>query len=105
MGIDVGMGVRISGLQSRPEWNGRLATVIGAERSSEDGTPRFPVLIDGDNVEVAQCRDGVLLKASCLTLLPREMLDLLLEAKADVNDSNQITGNDTVLHEAARTGD
>mmetsp|Transcript_110789 Transcript_110789/g.213392 ORF Transcript_110789/g.213392 Transcript_110789/m.213392 type:complete len:511 (-) Transcript_110789:395-1927(-) len=101
--IERGMGVRISGLQKKPELNGRLGAVIGQARPSADRTSpeRFPVLIEGDGAG-----DGTLLKADNINLLKEEILDLLLEARADVNLGNQIVGEQrTVLHEAARSGD
>lgn len=107
--IDRGYGVRIHGLQKRPEWNDCVASVFGplsmsteekGYPSSASGTGRWPVLMDGEASE------GVLLKEDNLKLLGNEMLDLLLESGADVNLGNQVMGETrTLLHEAARAGD
>lgn len=98
--LDVGSGVRVHGLQTRPEWNGRLGAVLGPAGIAADGSaPRQPVLLEGAS-------DGVLLKRESLERLGDEVLDLLLEARADVNLGNRVWGEDvTVLHEAARKGD
>jgi len=101
--LEVGSGVRVARLQSRPEWNGRLGSVFGPQASQADGKARrWPVLLEGDDVTT----EGILLKADNLETLADETLDLLLEARADVNLGNHVTGESfTVLHEAARTGD
>jgi len=104
-----GSGVRIHSLQKRPELNGRLASVFGPQTQGADaaaypsgggGAGRWPVLPDGEASE------GLLLKEDNLTPLSNEIVDLLLEARADVNLGNQIVGEmRTPLHEAARVGD
>mmetsp|Transcript_56889 Transcript_56889/g.144262 ORF Transcript_56889/g.144262 Transcript_56889/m.144262 type:complete len:522 (+) Transcript_56889:102-1667(+) len=99
--LEVGSGVRVVGLQKRPEWNGRLGSIVGPACASADGSGhRWPVLIDG--VE----SDGVLLKEDNLTMVADDVLDALLDAKADVNKGNFVCGVErTVLHEAAVSGD
>lgn len=105
--LDVGTGVRIAGLQKRPEWNGRLGSIFGPQAASNaEGPGRWPVLLEDTTGAEAAATDGVLLKAENLQQLPEETLDLLLEARADVNLGNRVTGETfTVLHEAARIGD
>jgi len=100
--LEVGCGVKVTGLQKKPEWNGRLGSVVGPKSASDAGTEeRWPVLLEGEDSP-----DGVLLKADNLTRLPEESLDLLLEARADVNLGNTQWGEGrTVLHEAAHLGD
>lgn len=96
--LERGTGVRISGLQKKPEWNGRLGAVFGVQASGESGG-RWPVLLENE-------AEGVLLKEDNLQTLEGEMVDLLLEAKADVNSGSQVMGETrTLLHEAARVGD
>lgn len=99
--LEVGSGIQVVGLQKKPEWNGRLGAIIGPEVKSSDGSaPRWPVLLEGEASE------GVLLKDENLQMLPDETLDLLLNARADVNLGNHINGETcTLLHGAARLGD
>jgi ankyrin repeat protein len=100
LGLEEGSGVRIDGLQKKPEWNKRIGSVIGPS-SGDSG--RWPVVVDLEDGEMA---DGVLLKEDNLECLGVEMVDLLLEAKADVNLSSHVSGeNRTILHEVARVGD
>lgn len=99
--IDTGCGVRVAGLQNRAEWNGRLGAVLGppAAADGNEDNMRCPVLLQG-------LAKGVLLKVSNLELVHEEALDMLLDAKADVNAGNHSIGESmTVLHEAARRGD
>lgn len=107
--LQPGSGVRIHGLQKRPELNNRLASVFGPQAAAADGAGypeggggagRWPVLPEGEASE------GLLLKEDNLTPLSDEIVDLLIEARADVNLGNQIVGEmRTPLHEAARVGD
>lgn len=96
--LEVGAGVRVDGLQKRPEWNGRLGTILAPEPSMAQGD-RWPVLIEGNP-------DGVLLKSENLTRQTVEALELLLEARADVNlGSLQWSKSHTSVHEAATLKD
>lgn len=99
--LEAGGGVKVQGLQNRPAWNDRFASLIGPRLAREDGgEPRWPVLIEGE------AGDGVLLKEANLRHVTDEALDLLLAARADVNVGSRSRGETrTVLHEAARTGD
>jgi len=98
-GLEVGAGVRVHGLKSRPEWNQLMGSVIGPSASSETGIVRWPVLLEGRE-------EGVLLKAENLSRVFEESLDLLLEARADVNMGNlQWPQGHTMLHEVANVGD
>lgn len=97
--FQTGTGIRVTGLVKRPEWNGRLGSVLGMPVASDAGMERYPVLLEGSD-------DGVALKAENLSLVGKETLEVLLEAGADVNLSNlQWPEGHTVLHEAARMGD
>lgn len=109
--LDQGSGVRVNGLQKRPDWNDCLGSIIGsqAEGTGAAGYPggagegRWPVLLESD---ASPASEGVLLKESNLKRLGDEMIDFLLTARADVSLGNQILGETrTVLHEAARLGD
>jgi len=92
--VEAGYGVRVSGLQSKAELNGRLASIIG-----DTNGERWPVLLE-DNPE------PVLLKTANLQPLALEMAELLLEAKSDVNLGNRNFGESRgVLHEVAMQGD
>mmetsp|Transcript_36067 Transcript_36067/g.57671 ORF Transcript_36067/g.57671 Transcript_36067/m.57671 type:complete len:535 (-) Transcript_36067:57-1661(-) len=100
MTIEAGSGVRIDGLQKRPEWNKRVGCVL---LPAEPSSGRWPVLVDLEEGEMAE---GVLLKEDNLQHLGVEMIDLLLEAKADVNASSHVGGEShTLLHDVAKTGD
>eukprot|EP00401_Gymnodinium_catenatum_P028588 CAMPEP_0117497066 /NCGR_PEP_ID=MMETSP0784-20121206/20984_1 /TAXON_ID=39447 /ORGANISM="" /LENGTH=451 /DNA_ID=CAMNT_0005292063 /DNA_START=163 /DNA_END=1518 /DNA_ORIENTATION=- len=96
-----GCGVKVVGLEKRPDLNGRLGAIIGPQGDSDDGKPpRWPVVLEGDQ------SDGMLLKEENLERLPEETLDTLLEARADVNLGNHLMGETrTVLHEAVRFRD
>jgi len=99
--LELGRGIRIRGLARKTEWNGQLGVIIGGAIPSAEGNgQRWPVLRD-------QAEDaGVLLKPENLEVLADETLDLLLEARADVNLGSHITGVErTVLHMAAHEGD
>lgn len=99
MDFEAGVGVRVDGLQKKPEWNGKLGSIIESKPSGDSGLPRWPVLLDGEE-------QPSLLKADNLRLLPEEILDLLLEAGADPNLGNGDWGEGrTLLHEAALAGD
>lgn len=108
-GLECGSGVRVYGLQKRPDWNGRLGSVFGLQvqgaagySAGDSGGGRWPVLLDSDEAS----KEGVLLKEDNLERLSDEMVDLLLDARADLNLGNQVVGETiTPLHEAARLGD
>lgn len=101
--LEPGSGVRIDGLQKRPEWNSRIGSVLGEGAKDSTGSTRWPVVIDLAEGEMSE---GVLLKQDNLQRLGTEMIDLLLEAKADVNLTNYTWGEGrTMLHEVARGGD
>jgi len=99
--LEEGCGIKVVGLEKRADLNGQLGAVIGPEGHTDDGKPsRWPVLLDSDQ------GDGMLLKEANLQRLPEETLDILLEARADVNQGNQSMGETrTVLHEAVRLRD
>jgi len=98
--LEPGGGVRLQGLQNRPEWNGRFGTLVGPKIAKQGGELRWPVLIEG------QASDPILLKEANLLLVADETVDLLLGARADVNLGSNTHGESrTILHEAARTGD
>jgi ankyrin repeat protein len=98
--IEVGCGVRVNGLQKKPQWNGTIGSVLGPVAGGTSGA-RWPVLISGEEVA-----DGVLLKEENLQRLADDIVNLLLEARADVNLGNQVMGESrTTLHEVARLGD
>jgi ankyrin repeat protein len=95
--LEAGSGVRVHGLKAKPEWTGRLGGIVGEQ--NEAG--RWPVCIEGSDAS-----DGVLLKDENLSLLADEAMNLLLEAGADVNRGNNLTGESrTLLHVAAHSGD
>lgn len=98
--MEVACGVRVDGLQSRAEWNGRLGSIIGPSvPSTERSVLRWPVLIEGN-------QEGVMMKAENLSRVHLETADSLLEARADVNLGNLQWGDGrTFLHEAAHMGD
>jgi len=99
--VEVGCGVKIINLEKKPQWNGRFGGVMDARVVKGGGTEvRWPVQVDGED---SAC---VLLKEQNLQRLPNETLQLLLEARADVNLGNVLIGPErTLLHEAARLGD
>eukprot|EP00929_Paragymnodinium_shiwhaense_P090562 TRINITY_DN50740_c0_g1_i1.p1 TRINITY_DN50740_c0_g1~~TRINITY_DN50740_c0_g1_i1.p1 ORF type:complete len:539 (-),score=149.58 TRINITY_DN50740_c0_g1_i1:124-1740(-) len=108
--LEVGSGVRVFGLKSRPTWNDRLGTVAGSYQGTDSSAStangsrtdgRWPILVD-----VPDCKEPVLLKADNLALATDETLNLLLEAGADVNLGSSVTGESrTLLHMAAFAGD
>lgn len=98
--IDTGYGVRAKGVQSKPEWNGCLGVALGPPTEISEHNALCPVVLQG----VETSSKGVLLKPSNLEILHEEALDLLLDAKADVNASNNSLGGRSVLHEASRLG-
>merc|ERR1712083_977824 len=76
--FEVGHGVKVCGIQKKPELNDCIGTIIGEEAKSHgEGPSRWPVLLDGEST------DGILLKAENLVQLADESLDVLLEARAD----------------------
>lgn len=96
--LEVACGVRVDGLQSRSEWNGRLGSILGPSVPTERSTVRWPVLLEGN-------QDGVMLKEENLSRVTLETLDSLLEARADVSLGNLQWGEGrTILHEAAHMG-
>lgn len=98
--LEAGGGVRILGLQARPELNGHLGAVIGPMSAGTGGPGRWPVQV------VNEAPEGVLLREDNLERLATETLVLLLQSRADVNLGNHAIGESmTVLHEAARLGD
>jgi ankyrin repeat protein len=98
---EAGSGIRVMGLAKKPEWNGRLGSIVGPARPSADGaSERWPVLMEGTDTE------AVLLKEDNLEIMPDEILETLLQAKADVNRGSFVSGTErTVLHEAALRND
>eukprot|EP00931_Biecheleriopsis_adriatica_P077782 TRINITY_DN51279_c0_g1_i1.p1 TRINITY_DN51279_c0_g1~~TRINITY_DN51279_c0_g1_i1.p1 ORF type:complete len:527 (+),score=113.64 TRINITY_DN51279_c0_g1_i1:189-1583(+) len=104
--IGMGCGVRLKELEKKPHWNGLIGTVLGAPAPCADDPTniRCPVLIAGTAEDIPA--EAVGLKLSSLELVPEEALDLLLHAKADVNDGNHVIGESkTLLHVAAKAGD
>ncbi|CAK9102541.1 Ankyrin repeat [Durusdinium trenchii] len=97
--LEVASGVRVEGLQSRPEWNGCYGSIIGPSATgSEYRVERWPVLIDGKE-------EGVMLKGENLSTVHLDTIDLLLKARADVNLGNLHWGEGrTLLHEVAHRG-
>ncbi|CAK0873766.1 unnamed protein product, partial [Prorocentrum cordatum] len=92
--VETGYGVRVSGLQSKAELNGRLASIIG-----DTNGERWPVLLEGGP-------EPLLLKTANLQPLALEMSQLLLDSKSDVNLGNRNFGESRgVLHEVALQGD
>lgn len=96
-----GSGVRVVGLEKRPDWNRKLGTIIDASAAMDGDASnmRYPVLLQGS-------QQGVLLKPANIEQLPEATLDALLAAGADVNAGSHVIGESrTVLHVAARLGD
>lgn len=98
--MDIGCGVRVIGVQSKPEWNDCLGVVLGPPTSISENNVLCPILLQRQT-----SFERVLPKPSNLVLLHDEALDLLLEAEADITASNNSLGGRTVLHEACRVGD
>lgn len=99
--IDVGYGVRVEGLLKKPEWNECLGSVIGelADLDGDENNMFYPVLLQNST-------KGVIIKPSNLQALGDLALDNLLQARADVNAGNFVTGETmTMLHLAAKSGD
>eukprot|EP00438_Fugacium_kawagutii_P000189 Skav205010 [mRNA] locus=scaffold2134:84430:88357:- [translate_table: standard] len=97
--LEVACGVRVHGLQSRAEWNGRLGSIIGPSApATERSALRWPVLLEGN-------QEGVMLKAENLSDVDLETVDQLLEAGADVHLGNlNWSEGRTFLHEAVHLG-
>eukprot|EP00931_Biecheleriopsis_adriatica_P086118 TRINITY_DN60841_c0_g1_i1.p1 TRINITY_DN60841_c0_g1~~TRINITY_DN60841_c0_g1_i1.p1 ORF type:complete len:531 (-),score=98.35 TRINITY_DN60841_c0_g1_i1:150-1742(-) len=107
--IGRGCGVRLQAVEGKPHWNGLLGTVLEdpAALDGEDGDDSDAeclVLIAGTAADSPS--QGVMLKLSNLELVIEDVLDLLLDASADVNDGNRRIGESmTWLHTAAKSGD
>merc|ERR1719506_665297 len=92
----MGSGVRIHGIKSRPERNGKFGAIIGP---FEEASGRWPVLVEEGPPE------GVLLKPDNISPVFSDSVDFLLGAGADVNLGNHKLGLDhSMLHQAACTG-
>jgi len=97
-----GIGVRIKGMVRCPERNGKLGAIVGPLEVDEDDPDCgwYPVLVEDGPPE------GILLKPEKLDTVFDEAVDLLLDARADVNLGNRKIGMDSsMLHWATHSGD
>jgi len=100
-----GLGVRSVGIFSDLELNGSFGCISGPFVQCSDAVPRWPVCWDVDAQDSRPLSDR-LLEENKLHHTIEAAIDLLLEAKADVNVGNQVQGEwFTMLHHVARVGD
>jgi len=98
--FELGHGISIFGLHSNPELNGSRGSIAGPAVQSDNGVLRFPVRVEDSASEVVQ------LKQENLRRVTEDVVDLLVQAKADVNLGNHVQGESfTILHQVARMGD
>jgi len=97
--FELGNGVSIFGLISNPDLNGSFGTITGPPVQSDAGTLRLPVCVEH------AASDAILLEQQNVRRATGYVIDLLVQAKADLNRGNQVLGESfTALHQVARTG-
>jgi len=97
--VELGNGVSISGLLSNPDLNGCFGTITGPPVQSDLGVMLLPVCVEGSG------SDAILLEQGNLHPATEDVIDLLVQAKANLNCGNHVLGESfTALHQAVRTG-
>jgi len=100
-----GHGVQSAGIFSNQELDGSFGSVSGPSVQCSDAVLRWPVCWDAGAQDSPLLSDR-LLEEDKLHHTREAAIDLLLEAKADVNVGNQVQGESfTMLHHVARAGD
>jgi len=100
--IKLGSGIKLSGTLAEAESQGCLGSVVGFAQCVDDASneEHWPVLLDK-----ADSSENILSEHD-LRLSTDEAIDILLEARVDVNVGNQEQGESfTVLHQVSRMGD
>eukprot|EP00931_Biecheleriopsis_adriatica_P117021 TRINITY_DN92587_c0_g1_i1.p1 TRINITY_DN92587_c0_g1~~TRINITY_DN92587_c0_g1_i1.p1 ORF type:complete len:521 (+),score=67.59 TRINITY_DN92587_c0_g1_i1:44-1606(+) len=97
--FDLGDGISVFSLQCYPDLNGSFGTIAGAPVQSDNGAMCLPVCVEGS------ASDVMLLEPQNLRRSTGDVIELLVQAKADLNRGNLVLGESfTALHQVARTG-